>query len=73
MAADADTALVEELTVTPGNVNDGRAGGEVLPENPGDVYADSAYRGTRFASAVQAKSRSERFMSFDKALRSCGS
>jgi IS5 family transposase len=55
VAADADTALVEELTVTPGNVNDGRAGGEVLPENPGDVYADSAYRGTAFASAVQSK------------------
>jgi IS5 family transposase len=55
VAADADTALVEELTVTPGNVNDGRAGGEVLPDGPGDVYADSAYRGTAFASAVQSK------------------
>lgn len=55
VAADTDTALVEELTVTPGNVNDGRAGREALPENPGDVYADSAYRGTAFASAVQSK------------------
>ena len=40
-AADADTALGYLPTVTPGNVNDGRAGGEVLPENPGDVYAYS--------------------------------
>jgi IS5 family transposase len=55
VAADADTALVEEVTVTPGNVNDGRAGGEALPENLGDVYADSAYCGTAFASAVQSK------------------
>jgi IS5 family transposase len=55
VAADADTALVEELAVTPGNVNDGRAGGEALPDDPGDVYADSAYRGTAFASAVQSK------------------
>ncbi|MPR13624.1 IS5 family transposase [Microvirga tunisiensis] len=55
VAADADTALVEELTVTPGNVHDGRAGGEALPENPGDVYADSGYRGRTFATAVQAK------------------
>jgi IS5 family transposase len=55
VAADADTALVEELTVTPGNVNDRRAGGEVLPNNPGEVYADSAYRGATFASAVQGK------------------
>ena len=54
-AADADIALVEELTVTPGNVHDGRTGGDVLPENPGDVYADSGYRGTTFASAVKAK------------------
>ncbi|EIM30976.1 IS5 family transposase [Microvirga lotononidis] len=55
VAADADTALVEELTVTPGNIHDGRAGGGALPENPSDVYADSAYRGSMFASAVQAK------------------
>ncbi len=60
VAADPDTAVVEELTVTPGNVNDGRAGGEVLPDNPGDVYADSAYRGTAFASAVQSKGGSPR-------------
>jgi IS5 family transposase len=55
VAADSDTALVEDLVVTPGNAHDGRTGGEALPENPGDVYADSGYRGTTFASAVQAK------------------
>ena len=55
LAADADTALVEELTVTPGNVNDGRAGGAVPPNDPGEVYADSVYRGTPFASAVPTK------------------
>ncbi|WP_414476174.1 IS5 family transposase [Microvirga sp. M2] len=55
VAADADTALVEALAVTPGNVNDGRTGSTVLPDHPGDVDADSAYRGTVFASAVQSK------------------
>jgi IS5 family transposase len=60
VAADADTALVEELTVTPGNVNDGCAGGEVLPDEPGHVYADSAYPGTTFASSVQSKGGSPR-------------
>jgi IS5 family transposase len=55
VGADADTALVEELAVTPGNVHDGRAGGGALPDDPGDVYADSAYRGSAFAAAVQAK------------------
>ena len=54
VAADADTGLVERLDVTPGNVHDGRAGGAVVPENPGPVYADSAYRGAAFATAVTA-------------------
>jgi transposase, IS5 family len=47
--------LVEKLDVTPGNVHDGRAGGDAVPENPGDVYADSAYRGQVFGSAVRAR------------------
>jgi transposase, IS5 family len=53
VAADADTGLVERVDVTPGNVHDGRAGGAVVPDDPGLVYADSAYRGARFAQAVQ--------------------
>ena len=55
VGADADTALVEEIAVTPANVHDGRMGGEAVPDNPGEVYADSAYRGPAFASAVKAK------------------
>ena len=55
VGADVDTALVEELSITPGNVHDGRAGHGALPDDPGAVYADSAYRGAAFASAVQAK------------------
>ncbi|MEZ0168676.1 transposase [Microvirga sp. TS319] len=60
VAADADTVLVEGLTVTPANVNDGRAGDEVRPDDPGDLYADSASRGTAFASAVQSQGGSPR-------------
>ena len=55
IGADADTALVEAVSVTPGNVNDGRAGPGALPEVVGDVYADSAYRGPFFAAAVRAR------------------
>lgn len=55
VGADADTALVEEVSITPGNLHDGRAGGGALPDNPGDVFADSGYRGQHFASAVAAK------------------
>lgn len=55
VAADAETGLVERVDVTPGNVHDGRAGGAVVPDDPGLVYADSAYRGARFAEAVRER------------------
>lgn len=55
VTADADDATVETLSVTPGNVHDGKAGAEIVPDEPGTVYADSAYRGSRFADAVRAK------------------
>ena len=41
--------------MTPGNVNDGRAGPSALPEVVGEVFADTAYRGPHFASAVRSR------------------
>lgn len=35
--------------------DDGRAGPEALPDNPGEVCVDSAYRGSHFRDAVRAK------------------
>jgi IS5 family transposase len=55
VGADAETGLVEEVAVTPANVNDGKAGPDVLPDDPGEVFADSAYRGRHFGDAVRAK------------------
>ena len=55
VGADADTALVEEIAITPANINDGRAGPDALPSDPGEVFADSAYRGNHFCEAVRAK------------------
>ena len=55
VGADADTPLVEEVSVTSANINDGRAGPDALPDNPGEVFADSAYRGNHFHNAVRAK------------------
>jgi IS5 family transposase len=46
---------VEAIAVTPANINDGKAGPEALPDNPGEVFADSAYRGHHFHDAVRAK------------------
>lgn len=55
VGADATTALVEKISVTPANINDGRAGPDALPDDPGEVFADSAYRGPHFAGAVRAR------------------
>jgi IS5 family transposase len=55
VGADADTALVEEVAITPANINDGKAGPDTLPDDPGDVFADSAYRGNHFGAAVRAR------------------
>ncbi|WP_198147425.1 transposase [Sphingobium chungbukense] len=55
IGTDADTALVEEVSITSANINDGKAGPDALPENPGEVFADSAYRGYHFRDAVRAK------------------
>ena len=53
VASDETTDLVEKAGVTPANVNDGKAGCDMVPDDPGDVYADSAYRGSRFRRAVE--------------------
>jgi transposase, IS5 family len=55
VGADADTGLVEEVAVTPANVNDGNAGPDALPDQPGEVFADSAYRSKTFREAVRVK------------------
>nr|WP_225110625.1 hypothetical protein [Ensifer sp. IC4062] len=39
------SVLVKEIAVTPAIINDGKAGPDALPDNPGKVFADSAYRG----------------------------
>jgi IS5 family transposase len=58
--ADTDTALVEEIDIPPANINDGKAGTDALPDDPGDVFADSACRGNHFGDAVRAKSGTPR-------------
>jgi transposase, IS5 family len=62
VGADADTALVEEIAVTAANINDGKADPDALPDNPGEVFADSAYRGNHFGDAVRAKGGTPRIV-----------
>ncbi|SFC49328.1 transposase [Devosia psychrophila] len=54
--------LVEEIAVTPANINDGKAGPDTLPDNPGEVFADSAYCGNHFGDAVRAKGGTPRIV-----------
>lgn len=62
VGADADTALVEQIAVTPANINDGKAGPAALPDNPSEVFADSAYRGNHFGDAVRARGGTPRIV-----------
>ena len=62
VGADADTALVEQIAVTPANINDSKAGPAALPDNPGEVFADSAYRGNHFGDAVRARGGTPRIV-----------
>ncbi len=41
--------------MTMAHVNDGKTGLAALPDNPGEVFADSAYRGRTLGEAVRAK------------------
>jgi len=43
VATDADGDIVRVVEITPANLNDGKMLAAVLPENPGEVYADLAY------------------------------
>lgn len=62
LGAEADTALVEEVAITPANVNDGKAGADALPVDPGEVFTDSAYRGAALGAAVRAKGGTPRIV-----------
>jgi len=57
VGADADTALVEEVAITPANVNDGKAGPEALPDDPGELTAPIAVIISAQRSAPRAESR----------------
>ena len=57
VGADTDTATVKELAVTSANIINDRSGRAALPDNPGEVFAVSASRGSHFRDAVRAAPR----------------
>jgi IS5 family transposase len=49
-------AIVDATIISSASkVDDDHAGPDALPDAPGEVFADSAYRGALFREAVQAK------------------
>jgi len=55
VASDAETDMVRAVAVTTANVHDLNKAEEVLPDDPGDVYADTAYAARRFEQAITAR------------------
>ncbi|WP_209442178.1 transposase [Neoroseomonas oryzicola] len=55
VATDEGAGLVRGVEVTTANVHDAAELAAVLPDDPGEVYGDSAFGGTRSANAIKAK------------------
>jgi IS5 family transposase len=54
VACDHDGGIVREVEITPANVNDGRMLETVLPDSPGEVYADLAYASAANEALIRA-------------------
>lgn len=55
IATDEEGSLIRSVEVTSANVHDGTVLEAVLPDSPGDVYADSAYAARRFTDVMLAR------------------
>src|ERR687897_119574 len=55
IATDEGGGLVRSVEITTANVHDGIMLAAVLPSDPGEVYADSAYAADRFTNVVRAR------------------
>jgi transposase, IS5 family len=55
VATDGQGGLIRCVEVTTANVHDGTVLEAVLPDSPGDVYADSAYAARRFTDVMLAR------------------
>ena len=55
VATDEGAGLVRGVEVTTANAHDAAELGRVLPDDPGEVYGDSAFGGARSAAAIRAK------------------
>jgi IS5 family transposase len=55
VATDEGVGLVRSVKVTTANIHDAAELAAVLPSDPGKVYCDSAFGGSRPTDAIRAK------------------
>lgn len=55
IAADKDTGIVREVETTPANEADVSVASAMIPDDPGEVYADKAYDALSVEKAIEAK------------------
>jgi hypothetical protein len=62
IAADKDTGIIREVETTPANEPDVAIAPSIVPEEPGEVYADKAYDALAVEKAIEAKGGTSRSM-----------
>jgi transposase, IS5 family len=62
IAADKDTGIIRTVETTPANEADVTIAPMIIPEEPGEVYADRAYDALSVAKAIAAKGGTARLM-----------
>jgi IS5 family transposase len=55
VATDEAGGLVRSVEITTANIHDGIVLDALLPQDPGEVYADSAYAADRFTDVIRAR------------------
>lgn len=62
IAADKDTGIIHEVETTPANEADVNIGPSIIPDAPGEVYADKAYDALSVEKAIEAKGGTSKLM-----------
>ncbi len=55
IAADKDTGIIRDVETTPANEPDVSVAPAIIPDEPGEVYADKAYDALSVEKAIKAK------------------
>jgi IS5 family transposase len=62
IAADKDSGIIREVEITPANEADVTVAPMIIPDEPGEVYADKAYDALSVEVAIEAKGGTSKLM-----------